>query len=61
MKKREYELVIWCDKRCEYRWRFMAPNGHIIGDSGEGYSSRSNAIRAARRLRVIAADAVLVG
>jgi uncharacterized protein YegP (UPF0339 family) len=58
--KREYELIIYLDKAHEYRWRFAAPNRKFIADSGEGYTTRSGAIRAARRLRVIAADAVLV-
>ena len=58
--KAPYELVIYRDHAGEYRWRFIAPNGHIIGDAGEGYATRANAIRAARRLKVIAADAVVV-
>lgn len=58
--KAKYELVIYRDRAGEFRWRFIAPNGHMIGDSGEGYATRANAIRAARRLRVIAAEAVVV-
>ena len=58
--KARYELVIYRDRAGEYRWRFVAPNGHLIGDAGEGYSTRANAIRAARRLKVIAAEAVVV-
>jgi uncharacterized protein len=57
--KRKYELVIYRDRAGQYRWRFIAPNGHIFGDGGEGYATRGNAIRAARRLRVIAPEAVL--
>ena len=58
--KARYELVIYRDRAGEFRYRFIAPNGHILLDSGEGYSTRANAIRAARRLRVIAAEAVVV-
>lgn len=31
------------DKAEEWRWRLLAPNGEIIADSGEGYSSRAKA------------------
>jgi len=58
--KPRYELVIYRDHAGQFRWRFIAPNGHLIGDSGEGYATRANAIRAARRLKVIAAEAVVV-
>lgn len=56
---KSYTLQIYRDRRGEYRWRFVAPNGNIIADSGEGYSRRASAIRAARRLAVIAASAVI--
>jgi uncharacterized protein YegP (UPF0339 family) len=36
-----YEL--YEDKGGEYRWRLVHDNGNILADSGEGYSSRSNA------------------
>ena len=40
------------------RWRLRHDNGNIIGDSGEGYASKSNAKRALGRVRehVAAAD-----
>lgn len=34
------------DAAGEYRWRLVHQNGRILGDSGEGYASRSNARRA---------------
>ncbi|WP_418285542.1 HVO_2922 family protein [Halorubrum sp. DTA46] len=42
----------------EWRWRLRHDNGNIIGDSGEGYASKSNAKRALSRVRdhVAAAD-----
>jgi len=58
--KARYQLVIYRDRAGEFRWRFVAQNGKIIGDSGEGYTTRASAIRAARRLKVIAAEAVVV-
>jgi uncharacterized protein YegP (UPF0339 family) len=42
----------------EWRWRLVHDNGNTIGDSGEGYASKSNAKRALSRVRehVAAAD-----
>ncbi|MUW13704.1 DUF1508 domain-containing protein [Halorubrum sp. CBA1125] len=42
----------------EWRWRLRHDNGNVIGDSGEGYASKSNAKRALSRVRehVAAAD-----
>lgn len=42
---------IYEDQRGEYRWRLVASNGRTIGDSGEGYVTRSNARRAAENAR----------
>lgn len=33
-----------------WRWRLRASNGHIVADGSEGYASRKNAERAARRV-----------
>ncbi len=46
------------DDAGEWRWRLRHDNGEIIGDSGEGYSSKSNLKRALGRVRehVAAAD-----
>ena len=41
---------IYQDARGEWRWRLKARNGRIVADSGEGYVTRGNALRAARRL-----------
>ena len=30
------------DKKGQWRWRRIAPNGKIVGASSEGYSSKSN-------------------
>lgn len=42
---------IYTDKKGEFRWRLKADNGRILADSGEGYSTKSNAERAAKNLR----------
>jgi uncharacterized protein YegP (UPF0339 family) len=41
----------------EYRWRLRAENGEIVADSGEGYSSRSNAENSVDRVREYLPDA----
>jgi uncharacterized protein YegP (UPF0339 family) len=45
------------DAAGEWRWRFVAANGEIIADSGEGYVSKRNAQEAAERVRTDAPDA----
>ncbi|WP_247728492.1 DUF1508 domain-containing protein [Halovivax limisalsi] len=45
------------DSAGEYRWRLRHDNGNIIGDSGEGYASRSNAQRSIDRIRETAGSA----
>lgn len=41
---------IYQDAAGEWRWRLVANNNKIIADSAEGYASRSNAMRAWRRV-----------
>lgn len=54
----EATFELFEDDAGEYRWRLRHDNGNIIGDSGEGYASKSNAKRALSRVRehVAAAD-----
>lgn len=40
-----------------YRWRLVASNGEKVATSGEAFASRSNAARAARDVKRIAAAA----
>lgn len=42
-----------------WRWRLVAPNGHITADSGESYIRRFDAKVAALRLPGVAESAVL--
>ena len=35
---------LYQDRAGEYRWRLRHQNGNIIADSGEGYSSKANAL-----------------
>jgi uncharacterized protein YegP (UPF0339 family) len=53
MSKRTYDVDVYKDKAGEFRWRLVAPNGKIIADGGEGYSTRASAVRAAKRLSVV--------
>ena len=48
---------VYADAGGEWRWRLRHQNGNILADSGEGYASRSNARRAAERLRTMAPNA----
>ncbi|WP_169974865.1 YegP family protein [Tautonia rosea] len=35
---------VYKDQAGEFRWRLVAPNGRIIADSGEGYSSKQKCL-----------------
>lgn len=45
------------DNASEWRWRLVAPNGNIIGDSGEGYASKQGAKRGIESVKRNAPDA----
>lgn len=45
-----FRLTIYRDKRGEYRWRLVHKNGCIMADSGEGYTRKRDARRAAWRM-----------
>lgn len=48
-----YVLSVYRDRQRKFRWRIVAPNGNIIADGSQGYSRRTDAMRAGRRLRTI--------
>ncbi|TKX56921.1 DUF1508 domain-containing protein [Halorubrum sp. SS7] len=48
---------LFADNADEWRFRLRHDNGNVLGDSGEGYASKSNAKRALSRLRDHAAAA----
>ncbi len=54
------EVHIYQDASGGWRWRAIAKNGKIMGDSGESYANKANAKRAAMRFRRLtyAADIV---
>lgn len=39
-----------------WRWRLAAANGEIVADSGEAYTTRHDAERAAERTKELMAD-----
>lgn len=45
------KFTVYQDRKKEWRWRLTAKNGRTIADSGEGYASKRNAVRAAQRMR----------
>lgn len=54
MNKAKYKIVVYCGGDYTWYWRLKSVrNGKIIADGGEGYSSKSNALRAAGRLKTI--------
>ncbi|MXR40186.1 DUF1508 domain-containing protein [Halobaculum sp. WSA2] len=52
-------IEVYEDAAGEFRWRLVHRNGNILGDSGEGYASRSNARRAADRVQDVVGDAAV--
>ena len=36
------KFEVYKDKRGEYRWRRIAPNGQIVGAASEGYNRKSD-------------------
>lgn len=38
------EFRVYKDKAGEWRWSLVAPNGRMIADSGEGYTSKQGCL-----------------
>ncbi|SDZ97963.1 Uncharacterized conserved protein YegP, UPF0339 family [Haloplanus vescus] len=45
-------VEVYEDQGGEYRWRLVHDNGNLLADSGEGYSTKSNARRALRSVQL---------
>lgn len=41
-------IVIYKDKRKEWRWKLLARNGQIVAESGEGYKRKTSLYKALR-------------
>jgi len=44
---------VYIDAAGHYRWRLVARNGRILADSGEGYATRANLMRALRKMATV--------
>ncbi|QLH79988.1 DUF1508 domain-containing protein [Halosimplex rubrum] len=56
---RDAAFEVFEDNAGEYRWRLRHQNGQILGDSGEGYASRTGAIDGLRSVKRNAPNAEL--
>lgn len=59
MATRLIVVVIYTDRAGEFRWRGEARNGRILADSGEGYTRKAAAVKAAIRYHGSAVHKVL--
>jgi uncharacterized protein YegP (UPF0339 family) len=54
------KFEIYADSSGNYRWRLKAANGQTVASSGESFSSKSSATRAAENVRDNAGSATIV-
>lgn len=47
------------NRKSGFFWRLRAANGEIVADGAEGYTRRSDAVKAAERSKVLMAEAVV--
>ncbi|MFB6211804.1 MAG: HVO_2922 family protein [Halobacteriales archaeon] len=50
-------FVVYQDRADQWRWRLVHANGNIIADSGQGYTSKQNAINGIETVKGHAEDA----
>ena len=43
------KILIYLDKSGEWRWRMVAANGRKVATSGEGYTRKRDAVKAAKK------------
>ena len=43
-------IEVYRDAASRWRWRYIAQNGNVLADSGQSYSRRVDAVRAAKRV-----------
>lgn len=48
--ERNDTLYVYTDKAGKWRWQLLAGNGEIVAASSQGYASKANAERNARRV-----------
>lgn len=49
-------LELYREHDGDYRWRYVASNGDILADSGEGYRRKRSALKGAGRALGLVAD-----
>lgn len=47
------KITVYCDRAGEWRWRLLERNGRITATSGEGYTRKHGAKRAAESMQVL--------
>ena len=57
---REYKFIIYQDKKKEFRFRILAPNGRIVADSGEGYKTLKGCKKNIEKLQVKLPNAKII-
>lgn len=55
-----YWFEVYVDTSAEWRWRFWAPDGEKMADSGKGYKRRQDCVAAIGRLMSEANDGVTI-
>jgi len=55
-----YKFTVYQDKKGEYRWNLKAGNGEIVADSGEGYTTKANALNGISLVQTNAPTAEIV-
>ena len=43
-------IEVYKDAAARWRWRYVAQNGNVLADSGQSYTRRVDAVRAAKRV-----------
>jgi uncharacterized protein YegP (UPF0339 family) len=59
MKKR-YTLLYYKGEDDLWYWRLLASNKRIIADGSEGYSSKSNILRAIKKIKCLDFEYILI-
>lgn len=54
------QIEIYVDKASEWRWRFRADNGNIVGDSSEGYKNKGDMMAELLQIRTKARTAPII-
>jgi uncharacterized protein YegP (UPF0339 family) len=60
MAERKGKVEFYKDKKGEYRWRLKAPNGEMVANSGEGYTTLQSCEHGYESVKKYTQDAVVV-